>query len=128
MYEQEAELFRALGDSVRLQILALLRIREACVCELVERLPVSQPAVSQHLRKLRQVGLIRERRQKYWTFYALREDVSPTVASIIRELPHSLADEKWLRTHQVDIACADIGSTEDAKGPALGALNPPRER
>lgn len=87
MYDSEAELFRALGDPTRLQILGLLRVRQACVCELVELVPVSQPAVSQHLRKLKQVGLVREQREKQWTFYQLRDDVSPAIAKIIRDLP-----------------------------------------
>lgn len=106
MYESEAELYRALGDPIRLEILSLLRVREACVCELVEILPVSQPAVSQHLRKLRQVGLLRERRHKYWTFYALREDLPAALTALIQRLPHSADAEEWLRTHHVDAACA----------------------
>ncbi len=53
LYENAAEVYQTLGEPTRLSILALLRLREACVCELVTRLPISQPAVSQHLRKLR---------------------------------------------------------------------------
>ncbi|PSR20470.1 MAG: hypothetical protein C7B45_14725 [Sulfobacillus acidophilus] len=53
------ERFRVLGDATRLRILGLLGVRDACVCELVELLPVSQPAVSQHLRRLRQAALWR---------------------------------------------------------------------
>jgi ArsR family transcriptional regulator len=100
------ELFRALGDATRLQILGLLRVRQACVCELVELVPVSQPAVSQHLRKLKQVGLVREQREKQWTFYQLRDDVSPVIVEIIRTLPHWLEAEAWLVTHRVDTTCA----------------------
>ena len=106
MYDFEAELFRALGDPTRLQILGLLRVRQACVCELVDLVPVSQPAVSQHLRKLKQVGLVREQREKQWTFYQLRDDVSPVIAEIIRTLPHWSEAEAWLLTHRVDTTCA----------------------
>ncbi|MCL6564730.1 MAG: metalloregulator ArsR/SmtB family transcription factor, partial [Firmicutes bacterium] len=56
VYEDMADQFKALADPVRLHILSLLRVREACVCELVSLLPLSQPAISQHLRKLRQTG------------------------------------------------------------------------
>ncbi len=100
------EIFRALGDATRLQILGLLRVRQVCVCELVELVPVSQPAVSQHLRKLKQVGLVREQREKQWTFYQLRDDVSPVIAEIIRTLPHWSEAEEWLVTHRVDTTCA----------------------
>ena len=108
LYESEAEIYRALGDPVRLRILALLRVREACVCELVARLPVSQPAVSQHLRKLRQAGLVGERRQKYWTYYAIRSDIPPILAEIVAILPHDAEDEGWLRENHVDTTCAVV--------------------
>ncbi|MDA8345389.1 MAG: metalloregulator ArsR/SmtB family transcription factor [Thermaerobacter sp.] len=118
MYENEAEIYRALGDPVRLRILALLRVREACVCELVARLPVSQPAVSQHLRKLRQAGLLSERRQKYWTYYAIRSDLPPHLAEIVATLPQDVEDEAWLRENHVDTTCAVV--REPAGGAASG--------
>jgi ArsR family transcriptional regulator len=108
VYEVESERYRALGDPVRLHILALLKVREACVCELVARLPVSQPAVSQHLRKLRQAGFVRERRQKYWTYYAIRDDLTPVVRTILDELPTPPDDAEWLMSHTVDDACQDV--------------------
>ncbi len=111
LYEEEAEIYRALGDPVRLRILALLRVRESCVCELVARLPVSQPAVSQHLRKLRLAGLVSERRQKYWTYYAIRGDLPPTLAAIVATLPRDAEDETWLRANHVDTTCAVVRAT-----------------
>ena len=101
-----AELYKALGDPIRLRILAMLNVREACVCEMVERLPVSQPAVSQHLRRLKQAGLVRERRQKYWMYYALRPDLPAPVAAQIRDLPEDPEDVAWLKTHRVEDRCA----------------------
>ncbi len=112
VYEYETEVYRALGDPIRLRILALLRVREACVCELVARLPVSQPAVSQHLRKLRQAGLISERRQKYWTYYAIRGDLAPVLAEIVMTLPRDEEDEAWLRANHVDTTCAVVQPPE----------------
>jgi len=106
MYEGEAEVHRALGDPTRLRILALLRVREACVCELVARLPISQPAVSQHLRRLRQAGLVQERRHKYWTYYAIPPDLDPLLAQLIARLPHDRADEAALADPEPGAACA----------------------
>ncbi len=108
MYEGAAEVYRALADPTRLRILALLRVREACVCELVARLPMSQPAVSQHLRRLRQAGFLVERRQKYWTYYAIRGDLPPLLAKIVADLPHDAADEAWLRDQAADLVCARV--------------------
>jgi DNA-binding transcriptional ArsR family regulator len=55
-----AGLAKALGHPVRIRILEILRGRRACVCGgLVDRLPLAQSTVSQHLRELREAGLIR---------------------------------------------------------------------
>lgn len=51
----------ALGDPTRRAIFELLVIRPAAVGELADQLPVSRPAVSQHLKVLKQAGLVAER-------------------------------------------------------------------
>ncbi len=63
--------FRVLGDPTRLRIVKLLSAEEYCVCELVHLLGLSQPAVSQHLAKLRAAGLVSERRAGQWVVYRL---------------------------------------------------------
>lgn len=55
--------FKALGEPTRLKILRLLAEQELCVCELEEILEMSQPRVSQHLKVLKQAGLVKERRE-----------------------------------------------------------------
>ncbi|EQD25754.1 MAG: hypothetical protein D084_Lepto4C00002G0002 [Leptospirillum sp. Group IV 'UBA BS'] len=117
MYGAEAEVYRALGDPYRLRILALLRVREVCVCELATLLPISQPAVSQHLRKLKQAGLVRERRKKYWIYYALPAELPPHLASLLDSLPHAVPDEAWLRANRVDTTCA--GSRQHLKAASV---------
>lgn len=97
MYEAEATLYRALADPSRLRILALLREREVCVCELAQLLPISQPAVSQHLRRLREAGLVQEHPQGRWTYYSLRDDLSAHVAALVRRLPADAQAIKVLR-------------------------------
>jgi ArsR family transcriptional regulator len=61
---------KALADPTRLKLLKLVLQEELCVCELVDLLQISQPAVSQHLAKLKAAGLVRERRAGMWTYYA----------------------------------------------------------
>lgn len=107
MYDDWAERFRALGDTTRLRILSLLSVRDACVCELVELLPIRQPAVSQHLRKLKQAGLVDEYRQKSWTFYRLRADMPLHIADWVRELKADESDVLWLQTHHVGALCTN---------------------
>jgi DNA-binding transcriptional ArsR family regulator len=61
-YPGAAEVLDALGDPTRRAVLELLRNGERPVGELATALPVSRPAVSQHLRVLRGAGLVTERR------------------------------------------------------------------
>ena len=59
----QAKALDALGDPTRRAVLELVRSRERSVGDIAERLPVSRPAVSQHLRVLREAGLVRDRRE-----------------------------------------------------------------
>lgn len=63
--------FTALSDPTRLRIVELLAEREYAAGDLVERFDLSQPAVSQHLRILREAGLVRVRRDAQRRMYAL---------------------------------------------------------
>lgn len=65
---------KALGDETRWDICNLLRDTERPVSELVDRLRISQPLVSHHLRVLRRARLVRGRRQGNWIYYSLDKD------------------------------------------------------
>ncbi len=58
-----SDVFNAIGEPQRRQILALLRAGELPVTELAEELKMPQPGVSKHLRVLREVGLVRDRKE-----------------------------------------------------------------
>jgi DNA-binding transcriptional ArsR family regulator len=66
--------FNALSDPARRQILELLRESERSVNELVQRLDLSQPGVSKHLRVLREAGLVRVRPDGRRRWYGLRAE------------------------------------------------------
>ncbi len=63
--------FAALADPTRRRIVELLTEREYAAGELANRFALSQPAVSQHLRSLRDAGLVRVRRDAQRRIYAL---------------------------------------------------------
>lgn len=67
--EKHVILMKALADSTRLKLLKLIWDRERCVCELQPILGISQPAVSQHIAKLKAAGLVKERRAGMWVYY-----------------------------------------------------------
>lgn len=85
--EDFSEIFKLLGDKNRLAIIALLKERELCVCELVELLQTSQPNISQHLRKLKDAGLLRESRKGQWVYYSLNIEDKPHLEPIFAILP-----------------------------------------
>lgn len=72
--EQASTVLKLLGDKTRLSMMKLLEKNECCVCEFVEIFNITQPAISQHLRKLRDVGLVKENRKGQWIFYSLNKD------------------------------------------------------
>lgn len=69
--KRAADVLRALGHPDRLRITQALAAREVCVCELVDQLGMRQPAISQHLAVLRQVGLVKSRRDGLFVRYRL---------------------------------------------------------
>ena len=71
------QLFRALGDATRLEMVGLLAAqgKELCVCELESHFDLSQPTVSHHLRILREAGIVSAERRGTWVYYALERGV-----------------------------------------------------
>ena len=63
--------FRALSDPLRLKIVKLLGSQELCVCELCEKLDVSQSKLSFHLKNLKEADLVFSRQQGRWMYYRL---------------------------------------------------------
>jgi len=83
--ERTARWFRALGDETRLRILEQLGEGEQCVCDLTDALAAGQSLMSFHLKTLKDAGLLRDRRQGRWVYYAL----DPAALDDVRE---------WIRT------------------------------
>ena len=68
---EQADVFRAIADPTRRALLDLLAGQEHSVSALVDRFEMTQPAISQHLRVLRDAGLVRERKLGRQRFYRL---------------------------------------------------------
>jgi ArsR family transcriptional regulator len=74
--QQLARAFRALGDPTRVRLLSLIAAqpeREACICDLVEPVGLSQPTVSHHMKQLVDAGLVAREQRGRWAFYRLAE-------------------------------------------------------
>jgi ArsR family transcriptional regulator len=63
--------FHALSDPTRLEIAQLLSHGERCVCELQDTLTAAQSRLSFHLKVLKDAGLVTDRRDGRWVYYAL---------------------------------------------------------
>lgn len=87
--DKMATILKLLGDKTRLTIILLLKESECCVCEFVELFDMSQPSISQHIRKLKDVNLITETRRGQWIFYAINRDSEyyEAISAILEYLP-----------------------------------------
>ena len=74
-----AELFKAFGDPTRVQILSHLERQELCVGDIAEAVALSQSAVSHQLRILKQMHLIKYRREGKNILYSLADDHVRTI-------------------------------------------------
>lgn len=94
--DQARTVFKLLGDKTRLSMVKLLQKNECCVCEFVEIFMISQSAISQHLRKLKDIGLVKETRKGQWVFYSLNKqsEMFTLLEKILEFIPNQ--DERIL--------------------------------
>ena len=76
-----AKIFKALGDETRLEIVRMLVGKERCVCAFLTTFPMSQPAISNHLRVLREAGVAIDTRDGRWIFYRLNPEAFGAIAA-----------------------------------------------
>ena len=84
------DFFKILSDETRLRILVLLYHQEYCVCELCGILGESQPKVSKHLAKLRDLGLVKDVRREQFIYYSL--NLVPLFHDIVEKLVYNASD------------------------------------
>lgn len=101
MLTYESAVLDALGDPTRRAILERLRDGPGAVTEIAGGLPVSRPAVSQHLRVLREAGLVSERRDGTRRIYRLE--------------PAGLSDLRAYLASFWDVALADLKATAESR-------------
>lgn len=113
-------LLKTLSDPTRLKLLKLILSEELCVCELQAILQISQPAVSQHMAKLKAAGLVRERKAGMWTYY--QGDLQRVTAALGAMLgfvaadPAAIPDMAELVTRRAALSRAKLCSAkEDSK-------------
>jgi DNA-binding transcriptional ArsR family regulator len=79
LYEEEdiqelSQIFKALGDPTRLNIIHVLSEESLCVCDIANLLGMSQSAISHHLRLLRNLRLVKYKKEGRMVIYSLDDD------------------------------------------------------
>lgn len=77
--QQLADFFKVFGDVTRIRILQVLKQSEMCVCDLALTLDMTQSAISHQLRFLKQMALVKNRREGKTIFYSLADDHIETI-------------------------------------------------
>ncbi|QQY79857.1 ArsR family transcriptional regulator [Keratinibaculum paraultunense] len=85
--------FKLLSDETRLRIMVLLYHGKFCVCQITGITGISQPNVSKHLARLRDMGLVKDEKKEQYTFYSLNledkifEDILQKIVENVEEYP-----------------------------------------
>lgn len=81
-----ADVFHALSDETRLAVLEMLRRGERCVCDLQDELDAAQSRLSFHLKVLKDAGLVTDRKDGRWSYYALNAERFAEVTAVLQRL------------------------------------------
>ena len=86
--EERAELMKALADPTRLTMVASLWKAAApiCICDFTAGLELSQPTISHHMAKLKEIGLVESEKRGIWIYYRLRANLAPTTRRVLAQL------------------------------------------
>src|SRR5699024_4082498 len=105
--DKAAMILNLLGDQTRLTVMKLMKNKACCVCDLVELFHVSQPSVSQHIRKVNDLGLVDEERKGQWIFYSLNKssEYYSYIKPLLDQLPNQDYKLKELEEKGTRISC-----------------------
>ena len=83
--EATATLFKALSDPHRVRIVNLLSTSRdpVCVCDITDRIGLSQPTVSLHLKKLTAAGLLEREQRGTWAYYSMNRNALAQLSSVV---------------------------------------------
>ncbi|MDU1845525.1 metalloregulator ArsR/SmtB family transcription factor [Niallia sp. FSL W8-1348] len=105
--KETANVLKLLGDKTRLAMVSMLAEQECCVCEFVEIFKMSQPSISQHLRKMRDLGIVKEQRKGQWVVYSLSttSEYYEIVKTLLKHVPSQREKFQWLEEKGLRIIC-----------------------
>ena len=86
--EKTADLMKALADPTRLTMIASLwkANQPICICDFTAGLDLSQPTISHHMAKLKELGLVESEKRGIWVYYRLGSHLAPATRQILAQL------------------------------------------
>lgn len=94
--------FQAVAEETRLRIVQLLAGGERCVCELQADLDAGQSRLSFHLKKLKDAGVVSDRKDGRWVHYSLVPEALEEMRAFLGEVK---PEEGWRPTPRGDVTC-----------------------
>lgn len=104
--EKLMNLFKVLSDETRLRILVLLYHEKLCVCQIQGILEETQPKISKHLGKLRDMGFVKDERQEQFIYYYLDKE-NELLKDILTKI---ISNSEDYTTVQRDLQCLQKGN------------------
>lgn len=105
---QQITFFKCLSDETRLSIVLLVTAhQELCVCDLIEKLNLSQPKISRHLALLRSSGLLEDRRQGQWVYYSLHPKLDAWCHRILQTMLEAEENQTLLQVSHSTQGCCE---------------------
>ena len=92
-HQNNARVFKAFCDENRLMILEMLQSGEKCACVLLEKLNISQPTLSHHMKILVDSGIVVSRKEGKWTYYSISTEGSKNAVRLLYELTEVMVNE-----------------------------------
>jgi ArsR family transcriptional regulator len=120
------DLLHVFGDPTRVRLMALVARHELTVADLVSITDLAQPRISTHMGKLREAGLVRDRREGAMTYYALNDRAMSPAAKRLWELLEKEIDDAVLETDRA--RCEALLRARAAKAPFPDAVAGQMER
>lgn len=93
--ERSARVFKAIGDPTRVMLLSLIARTEggeACICDLLEPVGLSQGTVSHHMKLLTDAGLVTREQRGKWAYFALNDGALEAAANALRPAALGIAN------------------------------------
>lgn len=101
-------IFKALGDETRLNILIILSRRRICAKGISKHLDISEAAVSQHLKVLKEAGIVKGEKIGYYVHYDLQEEGLSKISDFIHDIKSQNASEDCIFNISIPKDCKAV--------------------